>query len=117
MLDADPASSPSSLPDVAMARAVIYEPAGMNETPLKYTAGMVLAVPVDAEVFDVPDTGMVRLAIKTPDQRVQLVTPKQSQFMPKEDEEGGYRYGKDTATTIFDPESMLFALINVFNSS
>ncbi len=100
-----------------MARAVIYEPAGMNETPLKYTAGMVLAVPVDAEVFDVPDTGMVRLAIKTPDQRVQLVTPKQSQFMPKEDEEGGYRYGKDTATLIFDPELMLFALINVFNSS
>ncbi len=89
-LDSDP-SSPSSLPNVSMASAVIYEPAGMNETPLKYTAGMVLAVPVDAELSSVHDPSSIRLAIRTADQKVQLVTPKPSQFLPKEDEENGYR--------------------------
>ncbi len=28
---------------------------GNNETPLRYTAGMVLAVPVDAELFNLSD--------------------------------------------------------------
>ena len=28
---------------------------GNNETPLKYTGGMVLAVPVDAELFNLTD--------------------------------------------------------------
>ena len=32
---------------------------GNNETPLKYTGGMVLAVPVDAELFNLSDE-MVR---------------------------------------------------------
>ncbi len=75
-----------------MAKAVIFEPTGMNETPLKYTAGMVLAVPVDAELTAIADVSLIRLAIRTPDQRVQLVTPKPSHFLPKEDEEGSYRY-------------------------
>jgi integrator complex subunit 4 len=66
---------------VALRKAVIYEPTGMNETPLKYTAGMVLAVPVDAEISNVQDCmDLVRLAIKTPDQKLQLVTPKSSHF-------------------------------------
>jgi hypothetical protein len=33
--------------------------AGNNETPLKYTGGMVLAVPVDADLFNLTDE-MVR---------------------------------------------------------
>ncbi len=66
---------------VALRQAIIYEPTGMNETPLKYTAGMVLAVSVDAEISNVQDClDMVRIAIKTPDQKVQLVTPKPSHF-------------------------------------
>ena len=89
-LDSDP-SHDRLLPSVTMASAVIYEPAGMNETPLKYAAGMVLAVPVDAELKNVVDPSRVRLAIKTADQRVQLVTPKPTQFLAKEEEENGYR--------------------------
>lgn len=90
---------------VAQSRAVIYEPQGMNETPLKYTAGMVLAVPVDCELHNVtdvvgdlmsfhstlfklylsPSQSLVRIAIKTPDQKIQLVTPKSSQFLARDE--------------------------------
>ena len=66
-----------------MSRAVIYEPTGNNEIPLKYTAGMVLAVPVDCDLFNVIDIGMVRLCIKTPDQKVMVITPKRSEFCSK----------------------------------
>ena len=73
--------------------AVIFDPAGLNETPLKYTAGMVLAISVDAEVSNVADClPMVRLAIKTPDQKVQLVTPKPTHFFsPRGDGSAGHR--------------------------
>jgi integrator complex subunit 4 len=63
----------------------------MNETPLKYTAGMVLAVPVDCELFNISDISLIRLSIKTPDQRVQLITPKQSHFFAKDAATGHYR--------------------------
>ena len=66
-----------------MSRAKVYEPSGNNEAPLKYTAGMVLAVPVDADLFNVGDVTKVRLALKTPDQKVILVTPKSSDFCEK----------------------------------
>lgn len=38
---------------ISRSSAVIFEPLGMNETPLKYTCGMVLAVPVDCELFNI----------------------------------------------------------------
>lgn len=78
-------SNDDSSSSITMCHAVIYDPLGMNETPLKYTAGMILAVPVDCEVFNVANPKMVRIAIKTPDQKIQLVTPKQSQFFEKEE--------------------------------
>ena len=71
---------------------MIFDPAGLNETPLKYTAGMVLAISVDAEVSNVADClPMVRLAIKTPDQKVQLVTPKTTHFFRPRGEGSGHR--------------------------
>ena len=36
-------------------------------------------------MFNITDPRMVRLAIKTPDQKIQLVTPKPSQFFEKEE--------------------------------
>ena len=47
---------------------------------MKYTAGMVLAVPVDADLVNVADVSQVRLAVKTPDQKVILITPKATDF-------------------------------------
>eukprot|EP00095_Tigriopus_kingsejongensis_P008319 snap_masked-scaffold871_size86487-processed-gene-0.15 protein:Tk08319 transcript:snap_masked-scaffold871_size86487-processed-gene-0.15-mRNA-1 annotation:"integrator complex subunit 4" len=76
---------------ISMSYATIYDPAGMNETPLKYVAGMILSVPVDCEIFHTPSPGAIRIAIRTPDQKVQLVTPKSTQFIPKDDEPDSYR--------------------------
>jgi len=75
---------------VSMSRAIVYEPTGSNDTPLKYTAGLVLAVPVDCDLFNVRDISLVRVAIRTPDQKISLVTPKASDFCGKE-EPGSYR--------------------------
>lgn len=36
-------------------RLIYADSTGNNETPLKYTGGMVLAVPVDAELFNLTD--------------------------------------------------------------
>ena len=47
--------------EIIMAHAVIFEPVGNNETPLKYTAGMILAVPFDCEVYNVEDTSLIRI--------------------------------------------------------
>ena len=58
---------------VSMSRAIVYEPTGSNDTPLKYTAGLVLAVPVDCDLFNVRDICLVRVAIRTPDQKVRSV--------------------------------------------
>ena len=68
-----------------MSHAVIFEPIGNNETPLKYTAGMILAVPVDGELFNVENHNLVRIAIQTPDQKIMLVTPKSTDFILKAD--------------------------------
>lgn len=70
---------------IKKANAVVYEPVGNNETPFKYTAGMILAVPVDCELFNVEDHSLVRIAIQTPDQKIMLVTPKPSDFILKAD--------------------------------
>merc|ERR1712045_580370 len=71
--------------NVSMAHAEIFEPVGNNETPLKYTAGMILAVPIDCELFNVEDPSLVRIAIQTPDQKIMLVTPKSTDFITKAD--------------------------------
>ena len=47
--------------EIIMAHAVIFEPVGNNETPLKYTAGMILAVPFDCELYNVEDTSLIRI--------------------------------------------------------
>ena len=94
LLLAHPLESLSSDSSIALSKAVIFEPHGMNETPLKYTAGMVLAVPVDCELFNINDLSLVRVAIKTPDQKIQLVTPKANQFLAKEDTPNCHRYKK-----------------------
>ena len=36
--------------DIKMAKAVINEPAGGSETPMKYMAGLVLGIPMDCQV-------------------------------------------------------------------
>ncbi len=71
--------------DVKMAHAVMYEPLGGNDTPLKYTAGMILAVPVDAELFNLEDHSLLKIAIQTPDQKIMLISPKSGDVIVKSD--------------------------------
>jgi len=70
---------------IKMAHAIIFEPTGNNDTPLKYTAGMILSVPVDAELFNVPDHSLIKIALQTPDQKTILITPKSNDIIVKSD--------------------------------
>ncbi|CAB4067195.1 INTS4 [Lepeophtheirus salmonis] len=91
LLLSDPIESlqewPTDDKSITMTKAVIFDPPGNNEVALKYTAGMVLAVPVDAELYGVTDEDMpnIRLSIKTPDQKILMVTPRPSEFFKKDD--------------------------------
>ena len=46
--------------NMAMAHAVIHEPSGSQETPHKYTAGLVLGVNMDCEITNVRDISTLR---------------------------------------------------------
>jgi len=47
---------------------------------LKFTAGLLLGIPVDAELHNLADTSHVRIMINYPDQQVHLVCPRASDF-------------------------------------
>ena len=48
-------------------------------------SGMILAVPVDAELFNTPNHNLVKIAIQTPDQKIILITPKPTDVIVKAD--------------------------------
>lgn len=65
---------------VKMARASIVEPTGDSDTPLKFTAGLLLGIPFDCELKDVTNLSSVRIRVKYPDQQVHLIRPRSSDF-------------------------------------
>ncbi|XP_067013887.2 integrator complex subunit 4 isoform X2 [Anabrus simplex] len=67
---------------VRMASAVITEPTGEVDAPLKFTAGLVMGVPLDAEIYNLRDTGALRLKVKYPDQQTQLMVPRRADLRP-----------------------------------
>ena len=75
--------------DTAMARATIHEPTGGQETPLKYMAGLVLGISIDAELYNVVDTSALRICIFTGDQQSHLSIPRMGDLTPRP--EGGLR--------------------------
>lgn len=79
-------SSPAPLPRpniaVRMSTAVITEPTGEVDAALKFTAGLVVGVPLDAELYNVRNTATLRVKVKYPDQQTQLIVPKRSDFRP-----------------------------------
>ena len=72
-----------------MARATIHEPTGGQETPLKYMAGLVLGISIDAELYNVVDTSALRICIFTGDQQSHLSIPRMGDLTPRP--EGGLR--------------------------
>ncbi|XP_043224556.1 integrator complex subunit 4-like [Amphibalanus amphitrite] len=75
---------------LTQAEAVIFEPRQETEHPQKFTAGLVLGIPLDCELRHVSDVSQVRLRVQYPDQRAQLVLPRATDFRPL-DEPASYR--------------------------
>ena len=75
--------------DVKMAKAVIHDPTGNSETPMKYMAGLVLGIPMDCEVFNIAATELLRICIFTGDQQHHLSLPRRGDLVTQAD--GSYR--------------------------
>lgn len=88
LLQHPPACLAAVSEDTRQARAVIHEPAGGSETPLKCTAGLVLGIPMDCEISNVPDISALRICILTGDQVTHLSVPKRGDLVPNP---GGFR--------------------------
>lgn len=63
-----------------MASATIVEPTGESDNALKFTAGLLLGIPIDAELHNLTDTSHVRIMINYPDQQVHLICPRAADF-------------------------------------
>lgn len=68
--------------DLAMSKAIIHEPTGGQETPLKYMAGLVLSIPMDCEVHNISNTDLLRICIFTGDQQNHLSIPRRGDLVP-----------------------------------
>ncbi|XP_037514989.1 integrator complex subunit 4 [Rhipicephalus sanguineus] len=53
----------AGLERIKQTRAVLYEPAGETDLPQKFTAGLVLAITLDAEIESVQDIRNVRVKV------------------------------------------------------
>ena len=50
---------------IYQAKATIYEPTGESDTPLKFTAGLLLGVNFDAELENIEDLKNVRIKVRS----------------------------------------------------
>lgn len=48
------------------------------DSALKFTAGLIMGIPMDAEIHSLRDTNTLRLKVKYPDQQTQLIVPCKS---------------------------------------
>lgn len=58
--------------------AEILEPTGESDNPLKFLAGFVLGIPLDAEINGLARPEYLRVRVKYPDQQTQLSIPQDS---------------------------------------
>lgn len=58
--------------------AEILEPTGESDNPLKFLAGFVLGVPLDAEIRGLVHSQHLRVRVRYPDQTMQLTIPQES---------------------------------------
>ena len=75
--------------DIKMAKAVINEPTGGSETPMKYMAGLVLGIPMDCVLHNITNTNLIRICIFTADQQHHLSIPRRGDLVPQGD--GNFR--------------------------
>lgn len=59
-----------------MCTATILEPTGFTETPIKFIAGLVAAIPLEAEIMHIKDPSFLRVRVKYPDQHARISVPR-----------------------------------------
>ncbi|XP_070538096.1 integrator complex subunit 4-like [Ptychodera flava] len=62
------------------AKAVVTEPAGGSDNPLKFTAGLTLGLNVDCIIENIQDIQNIQIQIKLPDNQSQLICPRITDF-------------------------------------
>ncbi|RWS31998.1 integrator complex subunit-like protein [Leptotrombidium deliense] len=72
----------SSLKEIKKSSCTIDEPKGRSENPLKFTAGLILTIKLDAVLYNIKDIKNVRLKIHYPDQQTHFILPRLSDFRP-----------------------------------
>jgi len=76
----------SNYKEIKMTSAAILEPRDKSDVTLKFTAGLVLALPFTAVIENVQDIRNIRIKIQYPDQQTQLMQPKLNEFRIKGNE-------------------------------
>ncbi|RZC34050.1 integrator complex subunit 4 [Asbolus verrucosus] len=67
---------------IQMSSAEIIEPNGQTDTSLKFTAGLVMSVHFEAELKHLLDPSRIRLKVKYPDQKTQVILPRPAHLKP-----------------------------------
>lgn len=65
-----------------MTSAAILEPTGQSDTTLKFTAGLIMSVPFEAEIRNLVNLNRLRLKVKYPDQKTQIILPRPAHMKP-----------------------------------
>lgn len=67
---------------IKVCNAVINSPIGGPDTTYKFTAGLVMSVPLDAEISHLHSTKPLRLRLRYPDQQTHLIVPRIDHLRP-----------------------------------
>ncbi|CAH2068950.1 unnamed protein product, partial [Iphiclides podalirius] len=67
---------------IRMCTATILEPATDNDTVLRFSAGLIAGVALEAEVLRVRDPAAVRVRVAYPDRRVHALVPQRDHLRP-----------------------------------
>jgi hypothetical protein len=104
-------------PQIKMCNAVINSPVGGPDTTYKFTAGLVMSIPLDAEISHLNSIKPLRLRLKYPDQQTHLIVPRYDHLRPsqfssvKGNEEGGGR-GRKMFRRIFSRGSLCALILS-----
>jgi integrator complex subunit 4 len=93
LTDAKPGKIPRPNTQIRMSSAEIIEPNGQTDTSLKFTAGLVMSVHFEAELRHLIDPSRIRLKVKYPDQKTQIILPRPAHLKPLHldgNSEGGF---------------------------
>ncbi|CAG9769751.1 unnamed protein product [Ceutorhynchus assimilis] len=82
LLESKIGSIPRPNINIRMSSAQIIEPSGQADTSLKFTAGLIMSVPFEAELKYLIDPNRIRLKVKYPDQKMQVILPRPQHLKP-----------------------------------